>query len=123
MVRLPRAPRTAPSLACLLAAGLGLVLASVVPTSAATLRARSDAAAIAAADRIVRGRVESVRTERRAGSGLIETIARLRVVDDFTGGADRTIEIRELGGTVGDTTLSIPGAARFVVGDDVVALV
>ncbi len=99
------------------------MLASVVPTSAATLRARSDAAAIAAADRIVRGRVESVRTERRAGSGLIETIARLRVVDDFTGGADRTIEIRELGGTVGDTTLSIPGAARFVVGDDVVALV
>jgi hypothetical protein len=94
-----------------------------VPTSAATIRARSEAAAIAAADRIVRGRVEAVRTERRPGSGLIETVARLRVVDDFTGGTERTLEIRELGGTVGDTTLSIPGAARFVVADDVVALV
>jgi hypothetical protein len=123
MARLPTAPQTAPTFVRLLAAGLGLVLASAVSTSAATLRARSDAAAIAAADRIVRGRVESVRTERRPGSGLIETIARLRVVDDFTGGTDRTLEIRELGGTVGDTTLSIPGAARFVVGDDVVALV
>jgi hypothetical protein len=90
---------------------------------AATLKARSEAEEIAAADRIVRGRVEAVRTERRAGSGVIETVARVRVIDDYTGGTERVIEIRELGGTVGDTTLVIPGAAHFLVGDDIVALV
>ncbi len=93
------------------------------PVAGATLKARSDTEAIAAADRIVRGRVEAVRTERRSGSGVIETIARVRVIDDYTGGADRVIEIRELGGTFGRTTLHVPGAARFIVGDDIVALV
>lgn len=90
---------------------------------ASTLKARSDAEEIAAADRIVRGRIEAVRTERRAGSGVIETVATLRVIDDFTGGGDRTIEIRELGGTLGDQRLTVPGAATFIVGDDVLALV
>ena len=93
------------------------------PLSAATLKVRTDAEEIAAAERIVRGRVESVRTERRNGTGVIETVARLRVIDDYAGGADRIIEIRELGGTVAGSTLHIPGAAQFVVGDDVLAMV
>lgn len=90
---------------------------------ASTLKARTDAEEIAAADRIVRGRVEAVRTERRAGSGVIETVATVRVVDDYTGGRDRVIEIRELGGTIGDQRLTVPGAASFIVGDDILALV
>ena len=102
---------------------LALIVMGAVYADAATLKARSDAEAIAAADRIVRGRVEAVRTERRTGNGVIETVARLRVLDDYTGGTDAVIEIRELGGTVGDTTLVIPGTARFIVGDDVLALV
>ncbi|WP_239493041.1 BACON domain-containing carbohydrate-binding protein [Luteitalea sp. TBR-22] len=122
MSPLPRTPR--PSLAALSALACATWLACAPsPALAATLKARTDAEEIAAADRIVRGRVESVRTERRAGSGAIETVARVRVVDDYTGGTDRVIEIRELGGTVGDTTLVVPGAARFLVGDDIVALV
>lgn len=101
-----------------------LTLSCVSPSvDGATLRIRSDSEEIAAADRIVRGRVEGVRTERRGGRGPIETVATIRVVDDYTGGAEPTMEIRELGGTVGDTTLEIPGAARFVVGDDILLLV
>lgn len=122
MSPLPRTPRRSPfAWAALVCAALTCLLA--IPTSAATLRARTDAQEIAAADRIVRGRVESVRAERRAGTGVIETVARVRVIDDYTGGTDRVIEIRELGGTVGDTTLRVPGAAQFIVGDDIVALV
>ena len=45
------------------------------------------------------------------------------MIDDYAGGADPEIEIRELGGTVGDTTLHVPGAAQFMVGDDILALV
>ncbi len=122
MSPLPRTPRHS----TLVLTGLAVLLClplTAPSAGAATLRARTDAQEIAAADRIVRGRVESVRTERRAGSGVIETVARVRVVDDYTGGTDNVIEIRELGGTLGDTTLHVPGAARFIVGDDIVALV
>ncbi len=98
-------------------------VAGATPASAATLRARPEAEEIAAADRIVRGRIESVRVEHRAADGVIETVARVRVIDDFTGSTEPFVEIRELGGTVGGTTLTVPGAARFLVGDDIVALV
>ena len=122
MPPLPRTPRPVPLISLVLATATWLTLVSP-PSSAATLKVRADAEEIAAADRIVRGRVESVRTERQDGTGVIETIARLRVIDDYAGGADRDIEIRELGGTVGDTTLHVPGAAQFMVGDDILALV
>ncbi len=104
-------------------AAVVLLTLFAMPTRAATIKARTEAEEIAAADRIVRGRVESVRTARRAGSGAIETIARVRVIDDYTGAGDPVIEIRELGGTVGGTTLAVPGAATFIVGDDILALV
>jgi hypothetical protein len=122
MSPLPRTPGSSISVCATLACALGTLLAAV-PARAATLKVRTDAQEIAAADRIVRGRVEAVRTERRAGSGAIETVARVRVVDDYTGGSESVIEIRELGGTVGETTLQVPGAAQFLVGDDIVALV
>ncbi len=121
MPPLPRTPGWS-SLVTLVLASTWLVFNSVT-LSAATLRIRSDAEEIAAAERIVRGRVESVRSERRNGTGVIETIARLRVIDDYAGGAERTIEIRELGGTVAGTTLHVPGAAHLVAGDDILALV
>lgn len=120
MPPLPRTPIRS-SLVALALATAWLVLGT--PVSAATLKIRTDAEEIAAADRIVRGRVESVRSERRHGTGVIETIARLRVIDDYAGGADRVIEIRELGGTVAGTTLHVPGAAHLVTGDDILALV
>ena len=109
---------------CLVVAlAIAAAMLGAVPAAASTLRVRTDEEEILAADRIVRGRVEAVRVERREGTGIIETIARVRVVDDYTGGADRVIEIRELGGTVGGTTLTVPGAAHFIRGDDIVALV
>jgi len=122
MSLLPRTPRASTLAAAALAAATWLTCATT-PVAGATLKARTDSEEIAAADRIVRGRVEAVRTERRSGSGVIETIARVRVIDDYTGGAERVIEIRELGGTVGNTTLRVPGAAQFIVGDDIMALV
>nr|MBA2354619.1 hypothetical protein [Acidobacteriota bacterium] len=122
MLTLPGALQVAASRLC------RLVLALVVSMSwpgllqAATMRARTDGEAIAAADRIVRARVESVRTEQRPDSGIIETVARLRVIDDYTGGIETLVEVRELGGTVGSTTLTVPGAARFLEGDQILTL-
>ena len=90
--------------------------------SAATLKAMSDAELVAASDRVVRGRVLSVRVERRPGSGVLETVARLAVTEDYTGHAEAEVEVRELGGTLGGTRLAVPGATQFLVGDDLVVL-
>lgn len=87
---------------------------------AATLRAWTDADLVRAADRVVRGRVLDVRVAPREGSGVLETIARLAVVEDYTGETEAIVEVREIGGALGDTRLEVPGAARFLVGDEVV---
>ncbi len=105
-----------------LAAALASTWMALLPASlsAATLRAWSDAELVRASDAVVRGRVLDVRVETRAGTGVIETVARIAVSDDYAGDADAVIEVREVGGTLGATTLEVPGAARFIVGDDIV---
>jgi hypothetical protein len=87
---------------------------------AATLRPMTDAQLVAAADHVVRGRVLQVRVERRPDTGVIETVAQVAVTDDLTGAADAVIEVREIGGELGGVELVVPGAARFLAGDDLV---
>lgn len=89
---------------------------------AATLRPMTDAQLVAAADHVIRGRILSVRVERRPGSGVLETVAKVAVSDDYTGDADAVIEVREIGGALDGVELIVPGAARFLVGDDVLML-
>ena len=100
------------SLLALLAAWLGPVAAS-----ASTIPYRTDGDLVALSDRVVHGRVLAVRTATVPGSGRIYTVTRLAVLEDFTGVDEREIEVRELGGRVGDREMWIPGAARFDVGD------
>lgn len=102
-----------------LLAWTGLLLLPAA-TGAATLRAWSDAELVRASDVVVRGRVIDVRVVTRPGSGVIETVARVAVAEDYTGDADDVIEIRELGGSIGAMRLDVPGAARFIVGDDII---
>lgn len=99
-----------------------LLLGAGETATGATLRALSDEQLIALADRIVRGRVVSVRVERRPGTGILETVARLAVSDDYTGDATPIVEVRELGGTLDGTRLVVPGATQFVVGDDLLVM-
>jgi hypothetical protein len=87
---------------------------------AATVRYRSDGELAAIADRVVRGRVLDSVAER-APSGAIRTRTRLAIIEDFTGGVDATVVVLERGGRLPDgSTVWIPGAPRFVPGDDVV---
>lgn len=99
-----------------------LLVGAVQTAAAATLRALSDEQLVALADRVVRGRVLSVRVERRPGTGILETVARLAVSDDYTGDDTPTVEVRELGGTLDGTRLMVPGATQFVVGDDLLLM-
>lgn len=100
-------------------AALLLILAGAASARAATVLYRTDAELAAISERIVHGRVLGVRTEQTAG-GTIHTIARIAVLEDFTGNADPVIEVQELGGTVGARHMFVPGAPTFTVGEELV---
>ena len=95
----------------------GLVTSAV--GNAATVRYQSDAELIAGASRVVRGRVLTVRSERGPG-GRIYTITTLEVLEDFSGQSDSIIEIRELGGVIGNEFLWVAGAVIYQPGTEVV---
>jgi hypothetical protein len=87
---------------------------------ATTIPYRTDAELVALADRVVHGRVVSIATE--AARGRIYTVTRLAVLEDLTGVDERVVEIRELGGRMGNDELWIPGAPRFLVGQEVLVV-
>jgi hypothetical protein len=90
------------------------------PAESATIRYRTDAELIQLAARVVRGRVLSVSAERAGSSGLIHTLTRIAVLEDFTGFTDQELTIRELGGTIDDETLFVGGAVTYQPGSEVV---
>lgn len=96
-----------------------LLLFGAATARAATVLYRTDAELAALSERIVHGRVLSVRTEESA-TGVIHTVARVAVLEDFTGNADPVIEVQELGGTVGARHLFVPGTPTFTVGKELV---
>jgi hypothetical protein len=86
---------------------------------ATTVLYQTDAQLVALSDRVLHGRVLDVRTEMDPDGHRIYTIARIAVLEDFTGFTDGIIEVRELGGTVGSMRLWIPGAATYTPGEEV----
>jgi hypothetical protein len=103
------------------AAGMALALSCPRDARAATVLYRTDAQLVAVSERVVHGRVLDVRVERAPGGRrTIYTVARIAVLEDFTGGADAVIEVRELGGAIDGEQMWVPGAPVFVPGQDVV---
>jgi Putative binding domain, N-terminal len=96
---------------------------SVAPrASATTIPYRSDGDLVAMADRVVHGRVLAVWTERGQNETL-RTVTRLAVLEDLTGiGTDVLIDVRELGGRLGDREMFVVGAPRFLAGQEVLLL-
>ena len=102
--------------AMLLFAGLSLCVpgaraTTVVPPSFSEL--------VAQAQSIVEGRVLAVRCEQssgQAGHAIIHTYVNIEVSKVLKGPAQATIELRLLGGTVGDRTMQVAGVPRFVPG-------
>ena len=97
---------------------IGLATSAVVGT-AATVKYQSDAELIANASRVVRARVLRARSERGAG-GRIYTVTTLEVLEDFSGGNDSIIEVRELGGVVGNDFLWVGGGVSYAPGSEIV---
>jgi hypothetical protein len=105
----------------IIASGVALTLSFARDARAATVLYRTDAQLVAVSERVVHGRVLDVRTERAPGGRrTIYTVARIAVLEDFTGGADAVIEVRELGGAIDGVQMWVPGAPIFVPGQEVV---
>ena len=104
-----------------IAGGVALTLSFSRDARAATVLYRTDAQLVAVSERVVHGRVLDVRMERAPGGRrTIYTVARIAVLEDFTGGADAVIEVRELGGAIDGVQMWVPGAPVFVPGQEVV---
>src|SRR5262245_11002556 len=68
---------------------------------------------------IVRGEVVDVRSEwrQRRGETIIVTVVRIKVERVLKGSAPAFETLELLGGTIGDTTMAVPGMPQFAVGD------
>ncbi len=68
---------------------------------------------------VVDATVESV-VSTRQDDGMITTRVELRVHEGLKGNTGRTLVVHQIGGTVGDWTLTMPGAMQFVEGQRLV---
>src|SRR5689334_6583316 len=111
-----RRPRRTLARCLSIAAGvLGLIAA---PADASTVPYRTDGDLVALSSRVVHGRVLSVTTER-AENHRIYTVTRLAVIEDLTGVDESVVEIRELGGRVGDDEMFVAGMPGYAAGQEV----
>jgi len=71
------------------------------------------------AEFVVRAEVHDVRCEEtlRDGHPVIHTYVTLEVLRSLKGQAPEVMELRLLGGTVGERTLHVPGVPRFTPGE------
>jgi len=101
-----------------LSAVLGILLAGVTTASATTAIRMTESELAAKSDVVVVAEVEEQRSFR-ASDGLIYTDSQLKISDVLTGEVEsgETVRIRQMGGTVGDETLVIPGDAELEVGE------
>ena len=98
---------------------LAVLVLMASAASASTVRYMSDAAIVGQSDRVVHGRVIAQRTTRDGSARAIYTVTTLAVIEDLTGVESTTVEVWELGGTVGRDSLQVGGAARFELGNEV----
>ena len=110
------------SLLALMAAAFVLAaLGSATPATASTVPYRTDGDLVALASRVVHGRVLSVRTEP-GDSNRIYTVARIAVIEDLTGVDESIVEVRELGGRIGNDEMFVAGAPGYAAGQEVLLL-
>jgi hypothetical protein len=101
-----------------LALAVALLVVRAGDASAALYRSDDEIARHSAA--AVRGRVVSLRSGWDTDAGAIYTLVTLDVTRSWgLPGAPARVEVKQLGGVVGDTALVVGGQARFVPGEDV----
>lgn len=116
---LSRARRPTAALLTSLALIVASLLAPSPPARALSLAAMSLAEMTQHAALVVRGRCIDRRVVRGAG-GRIESRARFEVVETAKGSPPGVVTVRQLGGTLDDATLEVPGAPLSEPGDEAI---
>jgi hypothetical protein len=100
-------------------ASLALVLALARPSFATVTVPMRFESLVGDASSIVRGEVVDVRSEWRQlrGETLIVTVVRFKVERVLKGSASPLETFELLGGSIGETTMAVPGMPQFAVGD------
>ena len=108
-------------ISAMLVAGLALALGAVVPSTAeaTSLRKLNLEERVELSDRVVRGTVVEIWTERDS-NGVVWTRAQLDITDVYKGTAVDTLVIDQLGGNWAGLITTVGGASRFSVGEDMV---
>jgi len=108
--------RLIPGAALLVALAAAVV---VPPAHALTVIPPTFEQLVSTAEIVVDGEVTDVRSELSSfrGRPLVYTYVTIRVLDALKGGPGESIELRMLGGTVGDVTLHVSGVPKFRVGE------
>jgi hypothetical protein len=99
------------------------ILASTVAfgrAEAATVLAMTVEELAAGSDRVVRGRVVSMRTEVDEARGFVFRLTTLEVLEDLRGEGPREVVVRQLGGEAAGRGLLVDGDAELRVGEEVV---
>jgi hypothetical protein len=97
----------------MLAAFLGGVMMAISPARATTMVSMSIAQLTDAASDIVQAHVVGQQSMWNANHTQIVTITTLEVSQTFKGSATSTVQVRQLGGTVDNMTVRVPGDVAF----------
>ena len=100
-----------------------LLLASVLPIDATTVKRMDLDGLVAGAQEIVVGRVRNSATYWAGDGRLILTRHTIEVSETLKGANDGTVEITTVGGTIGDLTLYVAGMPAFQPGEEMVVFV
>ncbi|HVE83652.1 MAG TPA: hypothetical protein VND93_12415 [Myxococcales bacterium] len=102
------------------ALALGLLAALAGPARGATVLRLTFEELTARADAVVRGRVVGSAARMDQAAGRITTFTEVEVAEALKGAPGKKLTVRQPGGEVGGIGQSVPGAARFAPGEEVV---
>ena len=92
---------------------LATLLASVPPSAATSLHQFDLDGLVAASSEIVVGRVTGLSSRWDSAHSMIVTEVHVAVAEQLKGGSPRELVVYQLGGTVGNETVEVDGAASF----------
>lgn len=98
---------------------LGALVLVTSVSQATTVIPPSFAELVAKADLVVDGEITAVRSElvHSGGGRLVYTYVTVEVLETIKGVSPENLELRLLGGTMGDFTMQVEGVPEFAVGD------
>lgn len=99
---------------------LFIALAAASFVQASTAEKLSFDRLIGAADLIVKGRVEELKTRQSPDRRSVTTVVTIAVANHFKGAKVSSVTIEQPGGSMGEVAQGVPGLPEFFTGEEVI---